>query len=203
MPVFIYAADPLSAAGARALLQFEPSIELVGPDIDRARVALIVTDAVDEGLCRVALAVQRDGAPRLAAVASRFTEAGVVSAVGAGVGGFLRRSEASRPRLAELIEEVDSGGGLPRGLLDRAGRAAGCEGAAQVAVTAVAAEDELSDRESAVLRLVADGLDTAEVAEQLSFSESTIKGVLAKVMLRLDARNRSHAVALAVRAGLI
>ncbi|MBO0732179.1 MAG: hypothetical protein J2P57_23155, partial [Acidimicrobiaceae bacterium] len=124
VPVFIYASDPLSAAGARALLQLEQGIELVGPDIDRARVALVVTDTVDEGLCRVARAIQRDGAPRLAAVASRFTEAGVISAVGAGVRGFVRRSEASGSRLAGLIEEVDEGGGLPPGLLDRADRAA-------------------------------------------------------------------------------
>jgi len=61
----------------------------------------------------------------------------------------------------------------------------------------------LSERELEVLRLVGEGYDTAEVAEQLSYSESTIKGVLAKVMARLDARNRSHAVAVAVRGGLI
>jgi DNA-binding CsgD family transcriptional regulator len=61
----------------------------------------------------------------------------------------------------------------------------------------------LSAREIDVLRLVAEGYDTADVAEQLAYSESTIKGVLAKVMARLDARNRSHAVALAVRTGLI
>ncbi len=254
VPVFIYASDPLSAAGARALLMQEPDVELVGPDIDRARVALIIADTVDEGLCRVAGAIQRDGAPRLAAVASRFTEAGVLAAVAAGVRGFVRRSEASGARLVELISEVDAGGGLPPGLLERAeaeimavaaatnGTAA--EAAAREEVAGLADEgvpgggranedlgsfghmpavpatlgngvagppcavltnaaERLSARESSVLRLMAEGLDTAEVAEQLSYSESTIKGVLAKIMLRLDARNRAHAVALAVRAGLI
>ena len=54
-----------------------------------------------------------------------------------------------------------------------------------------------------MLRLVADGLDTAEVADELAYSESTIKGVLAKVMTRLEARNRCHAVAIVLRQGLI
>ena len=61
----------------------------------------------------------------------------------------------------------------------------------------------LTGREAEVLRLVADGLDTAEVAEELAYSESTIKGVLAKLMTRLEARNRCHAVAIVLRQGLI
>ena len=63
--------------------------------------------------------------------------------------------------------------------------------------------DPPSGREAEVLRLVADGLDTAEVAEELAYSESTIKGVLAKLMTRLEARNRCHAVAIVLRQGLI
>jgi DNA-binding NarL/FixJ family response regulator len=61
----------------------------------------------------------------------------------------------------------------------------------------------LDDREAEVMRLVADGLDTSDIAEHLSYSESTIKGVLAKLMTRLEARNRCHAVAIVVREGLI
>ena len=53
------------------------------------------------------------------------------------------------------------------------------------------------------MRLVADGYDTADVAEQLAYSESTIKGVLAKLMTRLEARNRCHAIAIVLRQGLI
>jgi DNA-binding CsgD family transcriptional regulator len=61
----------------------------------------------------------------------------------------------------------------------------------------------LTVREAEVLRLVADGHDTADVAEKLGFSESTVKGIMAKIMSRIDARNRCHAVAIAVRNGLI
>ncbi len=60
-----------------------------------------------------------------------------------------------------------------------------------------------SDREVEVLRLVADGLDTAEIATRLSYSQRTIKTVLHDVTTRLQLRNRSHAVAYALREGLI
>jgi DNA-binding NarL/FixJ family response regulator len=121
-PVFIYAADPLSAAGAKAQLMNEPMIELVGPvDLDRARVALVVAEAADESAARVARAIQRDGVPNVVVVAARFDEAGVVQSVAAGVTSFLRRSEATSVRLAEVIRDADrSGCQLPAGLRKRA-----------------------------------------------------------------------------------
>ena len=61
----------------------------------------------------------------------------------------------------------------------------------------------LSDREIQVLRLIADGLDTNEIASQLCYSQRTVKNVLHDVTSRLQLRNRSHAVAYAVREGLI
>ncbi|WP_383826475.1 response regulator transcription factor [Streptomyces sp. NPDC058486] len=54
-----------------------------------------------------------------------------------------------------------------------------------------------------VLRLVAEGYDTADIAAKLSYSERTIKNVLHAVITRLQLRNRSHAVAYAMRQGLI
>jgi DNA-binding NarL/FixJ family response regulator len=216
-PVFIYAADPLSAAGAKAQLMGEPSIELVGPvDLDRARVALVVAEAADEAVAKVARAVQRDGVPQVVLVAARFDEAGVLAVVAAGVTGFLRRAEATSARLVEVIRQADRAGcQLPEGLLRKAESrqmhalavrpevitvdVPPVESASVAEVGAAA----LTGREAEVLRLVADGLDTAEVAEELAYSESTIKGVLAKLMTRLEARNRCHAVAIVLRQGLI
>ncbi len=192
----------------------QPAIELVGPaDLDRARVALVVSDAVDEGAARVVHAIQRDGVPRVVLVAARFDEAGVLASVAAGVTSFMRRSEATSARLTEVIREADrSGCQLPEGLIRKAASA----GAASVteAVPAAASGEgpvrsgstltlRLTARETEVLRLVADGLYTSDIADQLAYSESTIKGVLAKIMARLEARNRCHAVAIVVREGLI
>jgi DNA-binding NarL/FixJ family response regulator len=62
---------------------------------------------------------------------------------------------------------------------------------------------QLNAREQQVLRLIAEGHATREVAEQLCYSERTIKNVLHDVAMKLGARSRSHAVAHAVREGLI
>jgi Response regulator containing a CheY-like receiver domain and an HTH DNA-binding domain len=61
----------------------------------------------------------------------------------------------------------------------------------------------LSTREADILRLIADGLDTNEIAASLSYSERTVKNVLHDVTSRLQLRNRSHAVAYALKQGMI
>jgi DNA-binding NarL/FixJ family response regulator len=61
----------------------------------------------------------------------------------------------------------------------------------------------LTAREQEVLRLVAEGHPTREVARRLCYSERTIKNVVHAVVKKLNARTRSQAVAEAVRAGLI
>ena len=61
----------------------------------------------------------------------------------------------------------------------------------------------LSEREVNVLRLVAEGLDTGEIATRMSYSERTIKNVIHDATTRLQLRNRSQAVAYAMREGLI
>lgn len=191
----------------------QPAIELVGPaDLARARVALVIADTADEAAAKVVKAIQRDGGPRVVLVAARFDEAGVVAAVAAGVTSFMRRTEATTARLTEVIREADqSGCQLPEGLVKKAAAAVDADGPAARTAPEIDLRERggstltlrLTARESEVLRLVADGYDTSEIAEQLAYSESTIKGVLAKIMARLDARNRCHAVAIVVREGLI
>ena len=61
----------------------------------------------------------------------------------------------------------------------------------------------LSAREVEVLRLVARGCDTREIAAQLCYSERTVKNVLHDITSRYQLKNRSHAVAYALREGLI
>jgi DNA-binding NarL/FixJ family response regulator len=61
----------------------------------------------------------------------------------------------------------------------------------------------LTAREVDVLRLMADGWDTAEIAGKLCYSERTVKNVIYAMTNRLNLRNRPHAVAYALRAGVI
>ena len=53
------------------------------------------------------------------------------------------------------------------------------------------------------MRLLADGFDTAEIAGRLFYSERTVKNIIHDITSRLELRNRTHAVAYAIREGLI
>ncbi|MFD4787879.1 response regulator transcription factor [Streptomyces sp. NPDC058459] len=61
----------------------------------------------------------------------------------------------------------------------------------------------LTEREKAVLRLFADGSDTALVAKRFCCSQRTIKGVSRNIIRKLGASNRTHAVAVGIRTGLL
>ncbi len=63
--------------------------------------------------------------------------------------------------------------------------------------------EELTGRELAVVRMLADGLTTREIAEALSYSERTVKNIVHDLLEKLGCRTRAHAVALATRHGVI
>ncbi|TIC84127.1 response regulator transcription factor [Nocardioides sp. GY 10127] len=61
----------------------------------------------------------------------------------------------------------------------------------------------LTDRETDVLRCVAEGLGTADIAARLYLGESTVKTHLNRIFRKLEVRNRTQALAAAHRAGLL
>jgi two-component system NarL family response regulator len=61
----------------------------------------------------------------------------------------------------------------------------------------------LTDRETQVLQLIADGLINKQIAQSLSLSNETIKAYIDNIRLKLDAKNRTHAATLGLRYGLI
>lgn len=65
------------------------------------------------------------------------------------------------------------------------------------------ADDRLSPRQVEVLRLVALGANVSQIAHELSISEATVKTHVKNILHRLGARNRAHAVALAMCNGLL
>ena len=66
-----------------------------------------------------------------------------------------------------------------------------------------AAADELSPREIDVLRLIATGNANKEIAAQLSISEETVKSHVTNILAKLAANDRTHAVTLALKRGII
>ena len=202
--VYVYAHDPISQAGIASQLRARPEILIVENDIDSAAVAIVVVDEVDEETTRVVKAIQRNnGIPRVVLVVTRLDDAGMLAGVEAGACGLLRRSDAQPERLVEAILSAATGdGSVPADLLGRLLEHVG-RLQRQVLSPLGLTMSGLTEREIEVLRLVADGLDTAEIAGSLSYSERTIKNIIHDVTARLNLRNRSHAVAYAVRQGLI
>jgi DNA-binding NarL/FixJ family response regulator len=201
---YVYANDPILQAGVSAQLRMRPEIRVVdATDLDRAQVAVVVADILDDDVIRVLRAVQRGSVPRTVLVARVIDDQALVAAAEAGVAGMLRRAEATPDVLVRTIVRVAAGEGeVPADLL---GRLLGQVGRLQRQVLAPRglAFTGLTDRESQVLRLVADGHDTAEIATTLCYSQRTVKNILHDLTTRLQLKNRSHAVAYAVREGLI
>ncbi len=73
--------------------------------------------------------------------------------------------------------------------------------AAEIALHVV--DDSLTEREIAVLRLVAVGKANKEIARALSLSDETVKAHLKSIFAKLDVADRTHAVTVAARRGII
>jgi DNA-binding NarL/FixJ family response regulator len=201
--VYVYANDPILQAGVGSQLRGSPEVALDQSELDEADVVVVVTDLVDETVLRILRAIQRGSAPRTVLIAAALDESTVVAAAEAGVSGLLRRSEVTAERLLEVIGKVAAGeaavpSDLLARLLDQVGRLQ-----RQVLSPRGLRFSGLNEREIEVLRLLADGMDTGEIARKLSYSERTIKAVLHDVTARFQLRSRAHAVAYAVREGLI
>jgi DNA-binding NarL/FixJ family response regulator len=64
-------------------------------------------------------------------------------------------------------------------------------------------DDALTPREVEVLRLVAKGNANKEIAAQLSLTEETVKSHISNILAKLEANDRTHAVAKGVKRGII
>jgi DNA-binding NarL/FixJ family response regulator len=183
--VAVHAPDPISREGALSQLRRFPEIDLreeseSGP----GTVALLIDDVLDDtGLTRLRRLVRSEGA-RAVLVVAALRETELLDVIECGVGAIVWRREATATRLVQAIVAV---GTLHRGAAGRTG-------------TPVSG---LTPREVDVLRLVAEGLDTGEIASKLSYSERTVKNVMHGLTTRLHLRNRAHAVAHALREGYI
>ncbi|MCQ9183155.1 DNA-binding response regulator [Streptomyces sp. IBSBF 2953] len=204
MPVAVQASDPISREGAVGQLRGRPEVE-VREDLSSApgTVALLVEDTLDEAaLTRLRRIVRSEGA-RAVLVVGTIRETELLDVIECGVGAIVWRREATAHRLVQAVVAAQRGDGdLPADLLGRLisqvgtlhRGAAGRPGAPSLG---------LAPREVDVLRLVAEGLDTGEIASKLSYSERTVKNVMHGLTTRLHLRNRAHAVAYALREGYI
>jgi DNA-binding NarL/FixJ family response regulator len=202
--VALQAADPLTLAGLAGLLSSRPEVTLLQPDRRHAADVLVVAAErlSPEVVAALRRAAVQSGRP-VVLVTTEISEAELLTAVECRVVAILPRAAATAERLVNSVVAAAAGGGvMPPNLvgellkhIERLQR----EVLTPHGLTAAG----LTPREVDVLRLMADGLDTAEIAGKLCYSERTVKNVIYGVTHRLKLRNRSHAVAYALRAGLI
>ena len=112
-----------------------------------------------------------------------------VRALKAGATGYLLKSSL-RTEMLDAIHNVHRGRRHVHG-----------DVAAEIALHV--GDDNLSRREIAVLRLVAEGKANKEIGHALSLSEETVKAHLKNIFAKLDVSDRTHAVTVAARRGII
>ena len=202
--VFVAATDPVSRAGIASQLRGHHGVDMVEErQLSPSVVALVVADQMDEETAQVIRSLKRRGIERVVLVVTRVDDSGLLSALEAGARGVLRRSQATTDNLYQAVSAASGGeGALPPDLLgrllDQVGRLQ-----QQVLNPRGLTFAVLTDREIKVLKLLAEGLDTAEVGRRLFYSERTVKNIVHDVTSRLNLRNRTQAVAYALRQGLI
>jgi DNA-binding NarL/FixJ family response regulator len=113
----------------------------------------------------------------------------VLRALQAGAVGYLLKSTL-RKELLDTIRGVHAGR-----------RHVPPEIASEIALHAV--DDALSEREIAVLRLVAEGKANKVIARQLSISEDTVKAHMKNIFAKLDVTDRTQAVTVSAKRGII
>ncbi|MDT4926262.1 MAG: hypothetical protein QOG01_3975 [Pseudonocardiales bacterium] len=204
IPVLLIATDPILRNGLRTTLYSRPEMRLIDEDDSSPdTVVIVATDRIDDQTKQTLRSLQCRRMTKVVLIAGELDDADVLAAVENGVCAVARRAEVDADILVRLATAAMSGEGvLPPDLLGRLlGRVSRLQ--RQVLEPRGLHIAGFTDRETEVLRLLAAGLSTSEIARQLSYSQRTIKSIVHDVTNRFQLRNRSHAVAFAMREGLI
>jgi len=198
-------------AGFRSLLGGEPDITVVGEAIDgetavrlvrQHRPDVVLMDIrmpVLDGLAATRRLVEFGIPSRVLVLTTFDLDEYVFEALRAGASGFLLK-DATAEELVTAVRTLAAGESLldpavTRRVIDAFARVPQPRPDAQLA--------RLTEREVQVLRLIARGLSNAEIARELVVSDATAKTHVSNVLLKLELRDRIHAVIYAYESGLI
>jgi DNA-binding NarL/FixJ family response regulator len=199
--------DPLGGDAVRSYLNTTPGIRPV-PDSDpySADVVLVVTAILTEALLGTMIKFSDAAAnPRqcMVLIAGPLPERQMVLAFRCGVVSIVPRNTATRETVTQAILASGHGSAVLAGQnvrwLAEKGRA--FETSARTLHGVM--PGGLTTREVEVVKLLAEGLSTMEIARQLNYAERTIKNIIRDMLSRLGLRNRVQAVAYAYRHGAI
>ncbi len=204
VPVIVHAADPISYRGTTSQLRDHPGVYLVEEaSTPPGTVAILLAEPLDDATLARLRKLSRTGGRRVVLVTSGLREPELPQVLASGVKAIVWRQHATAHRLSRAVLAVARGDGdMPS---DLQGRLVQQMAALQsgLADGVAVRPSGLTAREVDILRLMAGGMDTREVAAALSFSERTVKKTVHDLTSRLHLRNRTHAVAYALREGYI
>jgi DNA-binding NarL/FixJ family response regulator len=198
--------QPLVRSGLRMILEGEPDLEVVGEAADGAAAVEVVTGVVpDVALLDVQMpgtdgleamvAIAASGVPTRVLMLTTFDlDEYVYRAMREGAAGFLLKDMAGED-IVTAVRQAARGAdallapALTRRLLDRF--------TSVPAATSTEHLDQLTQRESEVLRLVGRGMSNAEIATELFIGESTVKTHVSRVLMKLGLRDRVQAAIIA------
>ena len=213
MSIRVVIADdhPVFRRGLRAALSGAPEVVVSGEVTDGAAAIAAAVDGVADVILMDLHMPDTNGidatreirrtAPDVAVlVLTMFdNDESLFTAMRAGARGYLvkgaDRDEIVRAIVAVAAGEVVFGAGI-------AERALAYFAAAPAGARAARPFPELTDREMEILRLVADGRTTADIARRLRLSEKTVRNHTSNVVAKLRVEDRAQAIVRARRAGL-
>jgi DNA-binding NarL/FixJ family response regulator len=202
-PIRILTVDdhPLLREGIAALVASQSDMKVVGEASNgiealemfrKHRPDVTLMDLVMPGMKGVdaIIAIRAEFPEARIVVLTTYTgDVQVLRALKAGARGYLLKG-LLRKELLETIRSVHAGGKrIPP------------EVAAQLADHA--GDEALSAREIEVLRLIAGGNANKQIGDQLSITEETVKGHVKNILAKLSANDRTHAVTIGLKRGII
>jgi len=202
--VAVRSSDPVTEVGAVAILAGSAQLRVLDDsERERAAVIVIVEEFVGDDVFAFLRESRKQSQPSCVLVTDHLRPSDLMTAIECGVVAVLPRRETGDADLVSVVLSVSRGAayfspslqGTLLSQLERMRR--------EVLEPNGLTLSGLASRERDVLRLVADGLGTEEIATELAYSERTVKNVLHGLMTRFGLNTRAHAVAFALRAGVI
>ena len=203
----------LVRSGFRLILQTRPDLEVVGEAADGAEAVELARELDPDvilldirmpnldGIQATERIVASGGSARILVLTTFDLDEYVYGAIRAGASGFLLK-DVQPDELADAIRLVATGNALlgptvTRRLLDRF--AGGHADPPQRA----ALPGTLTEREEEILGLLARGLSNAEIARDLYLGEATVKSHVARILGKLELRDRAQTIVYAYESGLV
>ncbi|MER6313511.1 response regulator transcription factor [Streptomyces sp. NPDC001581] len=215
-PIKVMIADDqmMVRQGFTVLLNAQPDIEVVGQAVDGADAVAKVSELDPDvvlmdirmpgmgGIEATSVITGVPGATVKVLVLTTFDlDEYVYEALRAGASGFLLK-DASADQLAEAVRVVAAGEALlspniTKRLITEFSRLGAPRAPSRARI------DELTERETEVLSLVAQGLSNAEIAAHLTVAEQTVKTHVGRILVKLGLRDRTQAAVFAYETGLV